>query len=539
MGVTRKNVEFAKRIFTDRLGDPYVYGGTWNPFDLHEGCDCSGEVTDELGAVYFGTDMHWDREGLSTESYRYKPLGTQTVGPFAGLVHVASPGDIPADAAVKIALHHGGQGGPDSHMWCEVDGVLMETNGDKGTIGAPLARTISDSYANDWWYLPGPILEDGTPATTAPVASSEPQDTLFADVSEFQTQVDDSYPYRVLSIRICDGTYQDHNFAENYAWMKAALDSGKLTMGIVYTYVRPNWQGTASTLKTMFADNGGLHPKVTLMLDVESGGNPAGDGSAWVDALYDDLVKFTGDSRRVIGYGNTGDLNSVWVRKPTGVRLILAAYGSNPAYPGEVAHQYTDGAVGAGSLPSGCPPFGNCDMNSADGLSPSQFAAVCGIDSAPLGGFLMALSDAQQQQIYDKITTVWGSRSAFRHWGEGPVDDTVGIELNDDGMEHVQLIIKLAEYGDPQALALLHEVANGDLAVEPNRAADKALAQRVLDRLQSAPVAPVTHLSAPAAQAVPADFPVAPAPAATPATPTSSLSHALEALIASLPAKAN
>jgi hypothetical protein len=36
-------------------------------------------------------------------------------------------------------------------------------------------------------------------------------DTLFADVSEFQVPVNDSYPYRVLSVRVCDGTYQDHN----------------------------------------------------------------------------------------------------------------------------------------------------------------------------------------------------------------------------------------------------------------------------------------------------------------------------------------
>ena len=53
--------------------------------------------------------------------------------------------------------------------------------------------------------------------------------------------VDDSYPYLVLSIRVSDGTYRDRHFAANYAWMRKALESGKLAFGIVYTYVRPNW----------------------------------------------------------------------------------------------------------------------------------------------------------------------------------------------------------------------------------------------------------------------------------------------------------
>jgi hypothetical protein len=50
--------------------------------------------------------------------------------------------------------------------------------------------------------------------------------TLFADVSEYQVPVDASYPYQVLSIHLSDGTYQDHNFAANYAWTRGALDSG-------------------------------------------------------------------------------------------------------------------------------------------------------------------------------------------------------------------------------------------------------------------------------------------------------------------------
>ena len=61
-------------------------------------------------------------------------------------------------------------------------------------------------------------------------------------------------------------------------------------------------------------------------------------------------------------------------------------YGHNPPYPGKVVHQYTDGAGHGGGFPEGAPPFGRCDMNSADGLAADEFGRACGItiaDSVP------------------------------------------------------------------------------------------------------------------------------------------------------------
>ena len=72
-------------------------------------------------------------------------------------------------------------------------------------------------------------------------------------------------PYQVLSIRVSDGTYQDHNFVANYAWVRAALDSGRMTFGIVYTDVRPNWSDAADTVRSMIDAGGGLHPRVALI----------------------------------------------------------------------------------------------------------------------------------------------------------------------------------------------------------------------------------------------------------------------------------
>lgn len=411
MTIQRANVSFAQQIAIDRVGNPYVYGGNWDPFNRATGTDCSGCVVDELDAAINGTAMAWSRHGLSTENWRSVAMGGSADpvnGPF-GTIQATGPGGVPADAAVKIALHHGDGGGVNSHMWCQVDQLRIETNGDNGTVLGSDALAIDDLYANDWWFLPGPIAEDGTPVPTAP--SAAPSDTLFADVSEFQPQVDDSYPFSVLSIRVCDGTYQDHNFAANYAWMRAALDSGKLAFGIVYTYVRPaSPSANAATVKATIDANGGLHPRVVLMLDVEAGGNPGGDQSDPINQVHDDLADYAGSPARIIGYGNVSDLDNLWPEKPDGIRLIVAGYGSNPDYPGKIAHQYTNGTGYGGGLPEGCSPFCNCDMNSADGLDSNAFAAACGIGTPPAptpGGTVEPLTADEQQELLTRVREIW------------------------------------------------------------------------------------------------------------------------------------
>ena len=209
-------------------------------------------------------------------------------------------------------------------------------------------------------------------------------DTLFADVSEFQTPVDDSYlnaGYKVLSIRANDGSYLDHKFGQNYPWCASRCNSGQLSFFIVYAYWRPNWLDTANALKAQVTQFGGPHPKMVVMLDVESGGNPGGDQSDGINRLYWNMADWLGTPARVIGYANRGDFDSMWPVRPAGLRMIGAGYGANPNLPGQVAHQYTDGTGYGGGLPEGAPPFGQCDMNSADGLSVDAFAQACGLGS--------------------------------------------------------------------------------------------------------------------------------------------------------------
>jgi hypothetical protein len=203
-------------------------------------------------------------------------------------------------------------------------------------------------------------------------------DTLFADVSEFQVPVDDSYPYPFLSIRSNDGTHRDSNFWDNYQWCCAAADSGRITGFIVYYYWRPGGTGL-TTHRTMV---GTPHPKMATMIDLESGGNPGGDQSNQLNDEYASLASWLGNPARVCAYANRSDYDNMWRDPPAELRWVGAGYGRNPNLPMQFAHQYTDGQGYGNGLPEGAPPFGPCDMNSADGLGPQELAALLGLDGA-------------------------------------------------------------------------------------------------------------------------------------------------------------
>lgn len=211
-------------------------------------------------------------------------------------------------------------------------------------------------------------------------------DTIFADVSYYNTPVDDSYTaagYQVLSIRSNDGTFEDTNFAQNYQWCVDSIAKGTLNFFIVYFYWRPG-SGDVDTHIAMVEAAGGPHPRMVSMIDLESGGNPNSDQSAEVNAEYQRLVTWLdGNDLRVIGYGNQGDLRTMWQFPGSKIDVIIAGYGANPTSPNlnliKLAHQYTDGQDFGDDLPVGAPPWATCDMNSADGLSVSEFAAACGL----------------------------------------------------------------------------------------------------------------------------------------------------------------
>lgn len=212
-------------------------------------------------------------------------------------------------------------------------------------------------------------------------------DTIFADVSEFQTPVTNAYTdagYRVLSIRSNDGTHRDRNFTANYNWCVQACNEGRLDFFIVYFYWRVG-PGDVDTHITMVQDLGGPHPKMVTMIDLESGGNANVNSSGELNAEYNRLTNWLASPKRVIGYANVSDERSMWQAKPGDLQWILAGYGSNPQDSSlhKLAHQYTDGQGYGGGLPEGAPPWARCDMNSADGLSSRAFATICGVGEPP------------------------------------------------------------------------------------------------------------------------------------------------------------
>jgi peptidoglycan hydrolase-like protein with peptidoglycan-binding domain len=197
-------------------------------------------------------------------------------------------------------------------------------------------------------------------------------DTQWADISEFQTPVNNSYPYQALCIRSNDGTYQDKNFNTNRSWCDQSVASGKLAFYMIYYFYRPSGTGF-STCKSRI---GTPNPKLVIMIDVESaGGAITGNQSGQINSEFNAAASFLGDARRVIGYGNVYDLNALWPTKPAGIRLVVANYSSNPSYPGKFAHQYTDKGA--------CAPFGTCDMNSADGMAISDLNNMFGFTGGP------------------------------------------------------------------------------------------------------------------------------------------------------------
>lgn len=264
-------------------------------------------------------------------------------------------------------------------------------------------------------------------------------DTFFADVSYFQVPVDDTYPYQVFSFRSNDGTFEDPHFAHNYRWAVRQADAGRLACFIVYFYWRSNTSDCVETMRAMVEAEGGPHPRMIAMIDVESGGNPRGDQSASINAAFDELACWLGDPRRVIGYANRADYEQMWPTRPTGMRVIGAGYGRNPCLAGQIAHQYTDGQGYGDGLPEGAPPFGDCDMNVASDMTPQEFAAACGI--YPEGGVLMALTNVEQRELLGMVRDIWTQL-------RGP-DGAGWPQLGDnEAGQHLTVVDKLAEIGD-------------------------------------------------------------------------------------------
>ena len=101
----------------------------------------------------------------------------------------------------------------------------------------------------------------------------------------------------------------------------------------------------------------------------------------------------------------------------------------------------------------------------------------------PIEGFLMALSDQEQRDLYNAIMNKRRSRSPLREPDEGEVGDTPDQIWDMDGSIHILVVFLLASIGHPGQLALLRRVA---AITSPDRLADAELAQHILDAVTAA-----------------------------------------------------
>ena len=162
------------------------------------------------------------------------------------------------------------------------------------------------------------------------------------------------------------------------------------------------------------------------------------------------------------------------------------------------------------------------------------------LNSTP-GDDMATVPQEQWDRVYRELTQLLDSRSPLRHLGEGAIDTMAGFVLNTDGSVHVEVCIALAGYGHPPTLALLHEVANADPVLYPDRQEDAKIASAILaDLAVPAPVAVAN--AAPVAQAYvppqvvyvpqPTPAPVAVQATAAATTPGQLIGQAYDALSA-------
>jgi hypothetical protein len=449
MAVTRTNVDFAKRILSDRIGNPYEYGGCWNPDDTGIGTDCSGLVVSICDAVRNGTAMAWSRHGMTTESWR--PIDVGQTGTIFNTICVASPADFPPDAAVKIALHHGPGGGVNSHMWCEVDGMRGESNGSDGCVTGSQAMSVYDTaYANDWHYIPGPIGGGPVPAQPKVLTRDEYARAIIAEgrrrgVTERGIKI-------ALATALVESDlkmYANAGDPESLNFPHEALSTDANSVGLFQQ--RAPWWGTVADRMDP-ARSAGLFYAALTKLDYNGPNSPGWYAQAVQKSAYPD--------RYDEHYGDAEDLFNRLAATPAPV-------------------------------PTPVP-------------TPTS------------GGFMAALSDAEQRALYDEIMSRRNSRSPLRHVGEGAVGDIGDIAFNTDGSVHVLLVQTLARLGDPDSLNLLNEVAALDTTRFPDRVHDRQLAKAILNDIanrrtvESAPptgATPGIVFTAPVAPPPPAALP--------------------------------
>jgi hypothetical protein len=203
---------------------------------------------------------------------------------------------------------------------------------------------------------------------------------VFPDTSEFQRPVDASFNRDVLSFRVMFGNgYLDPKFLANANEVAKLYSAGKISGAILYTVYLGN-QSVASQYAATWKAIGPTAPPwlLGIMIDVERWGGQSyaisGNHSTQLNQLFGMHAHKMGHWNGCIGYGNSGDLASIWPQRDPRCHVIVASYGASLTYKsvrGAIGQQYTDGQTKWGvpsGLPTSTPPFGSCDHNVLPGF---------------------------------------------------------------------------------------------------------------------------------------------------------------------------
>ena len=400
-----------------RIGTPYTWGGTLDPNDPSRGTDCSGAVGFVIEALLYGSNMNWDRPFWTGTFAGMEP--GDVAQPW-GLVCIPGPFDYPSDAAAVVAINQGPTADT-SHMIVRV-----------------LDKTIDPA---------GVDIEDASNGLQKYDHAANIDDPQF-----------NQWFYLPGPFEKAPGPVLPPPIGNMYTYARAIIEEGRkrnisrkgICIALTVPYVESGWK--------MYAN-----ANVPASM-----------------ALPHDAVGFDHDSVGLF------QQRQAWGP----VSVLMDAHGSAGLF-------YDGGAQGQRGLT-------DFDYDSDDQL-PGYYAADVQQPAAEYRGryqehwydanalydeltgtvedddFMSALTPQEQRDMYNAIMGPRPSKSPLRHVGEGNVGNILDLEANVDGSVHVLIIWLLAAYlKSPQALSLLHEVANN---TDPNRRQDSLLAQAMLNKI--------------------------------------------------------
>lgn len=250
---------------------------------------------------------------------------------------------------------------------------------------------------------------------------------IYPDVSEFQVAANDSFNRQFVMFRaVNDPGRLDFKASQNLAWAASARARGRIAnFGV---YVIPVTTSIGNILARL--DQLGVPRDCVVMIDMESwGGQVRGNQSVTCNALAEALrTRQNGRSDLVWGYGNRGDLASIWPSRPSWLGVIVAAYGQDSiSAPGVnmIGWQYCSTGNNRTSWPSSTAPFGPCDHNALFGNIPLPGGG--GLD--PSGGGTILGGTLTEPSIVAAITRI-----------DGKTDAILGAAAREDQVRRVRAI---------------------------------------------------------------------------------------------------